>query len=418
MDPGTLEARCLMACPTILTGDAFLTRVVTHIDCQAQALGSYGFQSLSQPGSLASNVMLSLLTIFVALFAIRLLFGPAPGARDVVGDVVKIGIVLTLAFSWPAFRTLIYDLTLNGPAQIAAAIAPATLADVGSGFLQRLQRVDTAIIELTSVGTGRTIGQFVDPGSPEATFRGQGLADEETFGTARLFFLSGIIGSLALLRVIAGLLLAIAPLAAGLLLFEQTRGLFAGWLRGLVLALVGSLGVTILLAFELALLEPWLADALRIRSLGYAAPSSPTELLALTLAFAVAQLALVFLLAWIAFHRGAAVLKVTSGERRSDSTAPNLAPLASMRESAGMTRAQRISDTVEIQMRRENLVENNRISFRSLGTDRSASTGPSSDAGFGSGSSAPAPAGPPRLGSSYRRTSYRRSVAASSRDAR
>ena len=102
-----------MACPAIITGDQFLLRVIGHIDCQAQVLGSYGYQALGQPGSPASTLMAGLLTLFVALFGIRLLFGPPPGARDTVFDVIKIGLVLTLAFSWPAFRTVIHDVVLH-----------------------------------------------------------------------------------------------------------------------------------------------------------------------------------------------------------------------------------------------------------------------------------------------------------------
>lgn len=88
-----------MACPAIITGDRFVSRLIEHIDCQSRYLGSYGYEALGQSGSTASLVVTGLLTLFVALFGIRLLFGPTPAARDVVLDVLKIGIVLTLAFS-------------------------------------------------------------------------------------------------------------------------------------------------------------------------------------------------------------------------------------------------------------------------------------------------------------------------------
>lgn len=292
-----------MACPTILTGKDFLAGTLAHIDCQAQTLGSYGFAALAQPGSVASLAMTGLLTLFVGLFAVRLMFGPAPGAGDIVQDLLKVGIVLTLALSWPAWRTMIYDVTLKAPAEIAASIAPPSLS-YGSDFDARLQNVDTGFIALTVRGTGRNIGELTDGTAPPAGFRGVALEDETGFAMARLIFLSGTIGSLAIVRLAAGLLLALTPLAAGLLLFNATRGLFSGWLRGLVLTVIGSVGITVVLATQLALLEPLLTDALRLREFGYATPAAPTELVALTAGFALALFGILILLGKVAFQRG------------------------------------------------------------------------------------------------------------------
>ena len=403
-----------MACTPIVTGDRFLLRVLDHIDCQAQTIGSYGYRALGEPGSTASIVVLALLTLFVALFAIRLLFGPGPGARDVVFDVLTIGIVLTLAFSWPAFRTLVYDLTLQGAGEIAATIAPGPSNAIG--LAERLQEADTAMVRLTELGTGRNTGAFVNAEATGGTFQGSALADDSAFGLARLTYLAGIVGSLALLRIVAGVLLALAPLAAGLLLFEQTRGLFSGWLRGLVLALVGSIGLTVVLSVQLAILAPWLADALRLRGLGYAVPSAPIELFALNLAFALVQFAIIWLLAKVAFTRGWPSLRglIPASERRSVSAAePAIVPATS---DLAVSRAQRISDSVETVMRREAQTERERIAYRGFGGSAGASVHASERvvegrAGEVSGSTAPA-----RLGSSYRRTARRSSQAAGMRD--
>ena len=289
-----------MVCPTTYTGNGFLERILGQIDCQAQVLGSYGWLALSEPGSLAATVTTGLLTLFIALFGLRLLFGPAPGTRDVVFDVLKIGLVLTLALSWPAFRTLIYDVVFLAPADIAGRIA----ATATGNFAERLQAIDSAIVQLSEFGSGRQTGAFIEDEGTGASFQGIAMQDESALGWSRLFWLTGVIGSVAFFRLAAGLLLALAPLAAGLLLFDATRGLFAGWMRGLVLALIGSVGASVLLAVEMAVLTPWLEDALRLRALGYAIPSAPTELMAMTLAFALVQLGFVWLLGKVAFMRG------------------------------------------------------------------------------------------------------------------
>ncbi|MCB2065930.1 MAG: type IV secretion system protein, partial [Erythrobacter sp.] len=198
-----------MACPQILTAENFVTRVVTHIDCQSRYLGSFGFESLSQPGSQAALLMSGLLTLFIAVWGYRLLFGPVPQGRDVVGDVLKVGIVLTLAFSWPAFRTLVYDVVLDGPAQIAASLGNPGIANTGGGMVERLQWVDDTILAIMDTGTGRMTNQYLEGQAGTASFAGSGLQDDAAIGYARLIYLTSLLGSLGLLRLLAGLLLAL-----------------------------------------------------------------------------------------------------------------------------------------------------------------------------------------------------------------
>lgn len=401
-----------MPCPAIITGDVFLTRVIAHIDCQAQVIGSYGYQALAQPGSPAATVATAALTVFVALFGIRLLFGPSPGMRDVVFDVLKIGIVLSLAFSWPAFRTVIYDVVVDGPAQIAAIIAGPEIGQ-GRSFLTRLQGIDNGIVRLIEAGTGRTAGAFVGSAGEGATFAGSSLQDDAAFGWSRLLFLSGTMGAVALVRLLAGLLLALAPLMAGLLLFEATRGIFAGWLRGLVLVVLASLGTAVVLGVQLAVMEGWLADALTVRALGYGAPAMPIELFAMTLAFAIVQFAMIGMLARVAFYRGWLTLpRLEIPEWTGRAPVPQPA-LAGQAPDYPVGRAQRIADSVETMMLREERSDTRRIGWRGQDRDEQAS---GSGASIASSAEPRAEKAPDRLGDSFRRTQQRGSSAARSRD--
>lgn len=398
----------MASCPAIYTGDQFLTRIITNIDCQAQLVGSLGWQALGGPGSIAATLMGSLLTLFIALFGIRLLFGPAVGARDMVLDVLKIGIVLTLAFSWPAFRTVIHDVVVAGPGEVAAAVTSPLRDEESTSFVAQLQVVDDALLRLTEAGTGRQTGVLIDADAAGGTFRSQALQDETGFANSRLFWLAGIIGAFALLRLVAGLLLALGPLAAGMLFFEHTRGLFSGWLRGLVLALVGMVGATLVLAVELGVLLPWLTDALRMRALGYAIPSAPTELLAMTLGFTLVQFAMIWLLAKVAFMRGWVSVPAFPQPREAAGVLGSPAAAAGSSMVFAESRAQRIADAMEIQLRREE-GGSTRTQIRAL-------TSPDRGHGF-------VDSGPPsqvvmreRLGSSWRRTSQRNSLASRRRD--
>lgn len=291
-----------MTCPAIITGEEFLARTLAHIDCQTQLIGSYGYLALGEPGSTASVLITGLLTLFVALFGLRLMFGSPPDAQDLVLGILKVGIVLTLAFSWPAFRTLIYDVVLTGPAEIANAILARSDDQGTANLAQRLQDIDTLIVQFTQAGTGRATGALLDEVGAGGSFEAAVLEDESTLGFARLSYLVGVISSLALLRLAAGLLLAITPIVAGLLLFGSSRGIFIGWLKGLILTILGSVGAATVLAVELAILEPWLVDAIRLRSLGYATPAAPIELFAMTLAFALVLVAMTWLLSRVAFQ--------------------------------------------------------------------------------------------------------------------
>lgn len=400
-----------MACPAIITGDDFLLRLLSHIDCQAQIIGSYGYQSLGQPGSLAATTATGMLTLFIALFGIRMLFGPAPGARDSVLGILKIGLVLALAFSWPAFRTLVHDVTLDGPAEIAARIAGPSIPAVGDNLAERLQAADNAMARLAEVGTGRSTGALIDRTAPGGSFEGSANDEEARFAQARFAFLGGIIGTLALLRVAAGLLLALAPLMALLLFFTATQGLFTGWLRGLVLVLLGSLGVTLMLGVELAVVEPWLADALRLRALGYATPSAPVELTAITAGFAIAQFGLIWLLSRVAFSRGWLTLPPIERRESADLWPAQQAAAVNSDATNQAARARQISGSVENLVRREESAELRRTELRNNVVDEHVV------AVHGTGQAVNA--GPQRLGDSWRRSAAQRgSQAARNRDAR
>jgi Type IV secretory pathway, VirB6 components len=291
-----------MSCPAVTSSNAFLIETLSHIDCQAQTIGSVGFQSLSTPSSPASILLTTLLTLFIALFGIRLLFSEDLGVEDAIGAILKIAIVLTLALSWPAYRVLAYDTVLYGPGELSARIAGISTPSAQDELAQRLQRIDDKIVALTALGTGRQTGSLERPQGDVASFRGIALGDETAFGWSRALYLGFIIGSLATLRIAAGLLLALGPIFAGLLLFDITRGLFAGWFRGLALTALGSLGISLLLTIQATIMEPWLASLVNRRTMGYATPSAPTELVALALGFAIAAIGLLALLSRVAFQ--------------------------------------------------------------------------------------------------------------------
>lgn len=297
-----------MSCAGIVESD-FLASALRFADCQAQTIGMQGYLALAAPGSPLGTVLTGLLTILLAFFGYRMLLGHVPDGREGVLTFVKIGLVLALATSWAAYRVVIYDVALRGPAEIVDAIGGASgIPGATGGMVSRLGEVDRAMVELSRLGM--TGGVPLTPQPEESAAPGNTQTPQpqpqpqyqfnyepgtifgsSSLGTARLVFLTATIAAYASVRLVAGLLLAIGPLFIVFLLFEGTRTLFEGWVRALVAAAVGALAVTMTLGIELALLEPWLSDLLARRSIGLPSSASATEMLVIALAFALILLA-------------------------------------------------------------------------------------------------------------------------------
>jgi type IV secretion system protein VirB6 len=379
-----------MTCPAILSGQSFLATTLVHIDCQAQAIGAYGWGALSQPGSPTIAMLTALLTVLIALFGIRLMLGTPLDARDLVGDMVRIGIALTIATSWPAWRVLGYDLIVNGPGELFRTIAgSAGLPGAGGDLFARLQRVDEGLAALTVLGSGRL-----------------GVAQGDWFqlGLARDAYLAGVIAPQALVRLMAGLLLALAPLVAGLLLLGVTRSVFVGWAKALVSVFFAALAVSVIQAAQLAMLEPWLQDVLARRGSEQQLLEAPVEVLAITLAFALVAFGAIALCARFAFQSGAVatVLREVSDRFPARSSGEALRPASEVRAAGdSFARAVHLANAVSETIRREE---------RRLSTDRL-----SVDASAARSSAALGLSGEP-LGTSYRRTRTRSSAAGQRRD--
>lgn len=418
-----------MTCNALSPDAGFVGGVLNYVDCQAQAIGGGGYQALATPGSTLSLVLTGLLTLFVALFGYRLLFGHTPGVRDGVMALVKIGVVLALATSWTAYRTLVYDVAFRGPAELAGDIGrPAGLPGASGGLAWRLDNADRLLLALTDLGEGQALptaaqparAPYLTPGpdtgvaTPQAAQAADGAripTASWAFGGARLLFLAGAAGALAALRLIAGVLLALGPFFFAFLLFDGTRGLFEGWLRVLAGTALGALGTTIALGVELAFLEPRLAYLISLRAAGYAIPGAAVELMVITLIFALALVAMLAAAARVAYgfrfpsSWRLAPAQGIAGPRAEETRfafSRELAPAGVDR-----SRADAVADAVAASQRRE------------AGPPVAmAAAAPASDR------SAPRPAAgrdepqppPPPLGQSFRRTRNRASASASRRD--
>ena len=224
-------------------------RLSTYLDCQARALGENGFQALAG-GAMGTALLSAALTIFIALIGYRLILGSTPDVRDGIGWAVRLGIVLALVTSWPAFQALVYRVAVDAPAQVAAILLPAA-GVAAEGVDERVQQgYDTLRLGLanSAAEAAAEAGQ-----SGTAAQRQPSLLDPLP-KTASLLVIStaGLSGAL---RIAIGFLLAVAPLAIMSLLFSGTNGLFVGWLRALAGLALGLVASTLVTAIHLVVFE-------------------------------------------------------------------------------------------------------------------------------------------------------------------
>lgn len=402
----------MAACQPITTGPRFIETTLAHLDCQARVLGYGGWSNVSDFASGPSGLIVSALTLAIAFFAVRLMLARGDFVVDGLALFLKIALVLTIATSWPAYRTVFYDVIIVGPAEMASAINTGA-QNPSTGLAPRLSRVDQAIGDLTASGTGRLSAALQTPegmGKAEA-FERVALGDQTGFAFGKMAFLLSVIVPAAFLRLLAGIVLALGPIFAVFLLFRPLSGLFFGWARALLFLAFASAAQVVLFSVMLAVFEPYLAQAAALRSGRYITPSLPTELTALAVMFFILALGQFWLFGRMAFHQAMPVLQSAVQEARAwiassrggeragtPSYTPQLATHLQSHEQWDLVRKSASRERMITQLRDN--------------ADGGGSAAPMI-AGGGEGGSAPAG---PRLADSWRRTSPRRTRSAMQRE--
>ena len=299
-------------------GPGLAARLLADTDCQAFGLVERGYAALAAPDGPASAALTGLLVIAVALFGYRLLLGRGI-LSDSIGLVVRIGIVLAIATSWAAWQTVAYDTLARAPSRVAAALL------AGPAAIDPLLGIQVALDRLESASVGfRTRAGIASPlvGGPAASAM--------TLTVSAFVLTLSTVGLLVVARLVLAIMLAIAPLMAGFLLFDATRGMAEGWLRAMVAAALVPLFVLTLVTIESAILLPLIARMLAEQAAGVYAAESVTPIGLVVLVFAVAMVA-----------GAAAGSRIAGGirlPRRTTSTAPAAsAPVADASTSDSIT---------------------------------------------------------------------------------
>lgn len=286
----------MAGCAPFDPAQAYVSALTSFVDCRVTNLGQDGYLALAGINSPFGIALGGLLTILIALLGYRLLLGEVLQLRDWVLAAVRVGIVLALATQWPAYQTLVYNVVIDGPEELAGAISgggtPAAVAGRLDGDYQALADLlhpaQTSLPQSTPLNTDGAAPQISATQAPPAPR--PSLTSNPRLSTAVAVLLVSGVGGLVSVRVVAGLMLALGPLFIACLLFDGLRGLFEGWVRSLGGAALGSVAVAVVLGLELAILEPQIAALVQALSVGDYTPQLVDQIFATTLLFAFATL--------------------------------------------------------------------------------------------------------------------------------
>jgi len=214
-----MNTTCDIAAQEVGSGVA---AALTAVDCIAGQVSEQAFGRLFGADGQMAIILTMLLIFYVAFLGIGLMLGRASlSVRALVPRMMTLGLVLTFATSFAAFSTVFYNLFVLGPDWVAGVL---TGTD-GSATTTFATKLDIVFIAVQEASNGQSdINMFSPPGMM-------------WFGA--MLLLLGTVGLLVTARIGLALLLAVGPIFVVLALFNGTRGLFVGWLKGLVmLALV------------------------------------------------------------------------------------------------------------------------------------------------------------------------------------
>ncbi len=344
-------------CPVIASDAGLVERLAAYVECQSQQIGLAAFQGGVWHG-LPTALVSVLLVLYVAGIGYRLILHHHIDTASLVIAALRLGIVVALTTTFSAYSTLVYTVSTQGPAELAAvALAPVGLrapspteaSHAAAGYLESLagpaQASPTpAPAPAPPPGVNPSAMPPVSAPAQASTPASSPAGSGRDLGSA-VFMLSCVGFGLAA-RLAQAIALAAGPLFIAAALFDMSIGLFIGWLRALAALFLAQTGYAVSSALELA----FLAKDMASQSQGAVDPGEPL-LLGLFFLAAGAVITLVAVLAASALRRldltkhiGALAVPKTSLESLPAAQSPWPAP--ELRIEPPVSRAQRVTDAV------------------------------------------------------------------------
>ncbi|NCP13353.1 MAG: type IV secretion system protein [Sphingomonadales bacterium] len=217
-----MTTACDLAAQSMGTG---VSAALSAVDCIASTVSEQAFNRLFGSEGQLTFALTLMLVLYVSFFAISLMLGRSNlGVRALLPKVITLGLVMGFATSFVAFSTIFYNIFIGGPDQIAGILTGTQGESATVVFAQKLDVVFLAIQRAS--GDTKDISAFSPSGM---------------MWMGAMLLLLGTVGLLVTARIALALLLAVGPIFVVLALFNGTRGLFTGWLKGLTMMALAPL---------------------------------------------------------------------------------------------------------------------------------------------------------------------------------
>ncbi|MFC0202700.1 type IV secretion system protein [Novosphingobium soli] len=246
------------------------------VDCVANEMAASAFGRLFGAGGAMGPVLTILLTLYIAFFAFSLLTGRSSlGISALSPRMLRLGVVLTFATSWIAYQGVVWNLAIGGPDWIAGLLMGAK-GSATQVFGDRIDIIFSAINDISEATTkaGAAAQESGASGAEGAVVAGVAkgagglFTPESVMWMGALLLLLGTVGVLLTARIALAVLLALGPIFVVMALFGGTRGLTAGWLRGVALTAVTPLFVVLGGGITLELLVPIISGLMQNANAG------------------------------------------------------------------------------------------------------------------------------------------------------
>lgn len=276
-----------------------IAALLDGVDCMTAAYVEAAYRGLYGPFGWLGPVLTGALTIYVAIYAYQLVTGY--GRLSVSGltrRFLAVGVVVAMSSNWAAYQTAVAGVLSGGGDEIADALLTATGSGSGGDVGMRLDAVFNALTELAvNWGKGAPLSPDSFNAAPAVPVTAAPLGPGATGAVNMLWFSAlafavGSAGVIVISKIILAFLLAVGPVFLLLGLFQQTRGIFEGWLRTAAANALIPLFAMAAAAAMLPVVEPMIATIAdnESRSIADAKPVFVLSIAALIFAGLMAQI--------------------------------------------------------------------------------------------------------------------------------